>query len=107
MPESDDIRHMSYDAGIRIRTQHDIGKDLVVVHLDVADGDTQAENLLELELDRGANLGDLVREVLSVRDGSGELAGCKDGFGFCWLYVYKLICTHPWRDRVRADEESA
>ena len=40
MPESDDIRHMSYDAGIRIRTQHDVGKDLVVVHLDVANGDT-------------------------------------------------------------------
>ena len=76
MPESDDIRHTPYDAGRRVRTQHDVGKNLIVVHLNVADGDTQAENLLELELDRGANLGDLVREVLRVRDGGRELAGC-------------------------------
>ena len=75
MPESDDIRHTPYDAGRRVRTQHDVGKNLVVGHLDVADGDTQAENLLELELDRRADLGDLVVQVLSVRDGGGELAG--------------------------------
>ena len=62
----------------RGRTQHDVGKNLVVRHLDVADGDTQAENLLQLELDRRADLGDLVLEVLSVRDGGGELASYND-----------------------------
>ena len=40
----------------------------------MADGDTEAENLLELELDRRADLVQLVREVLRVRDGGGELA---------------------------------
>ena len=58
----------------RGRTQHDVGEDLVVGHLDVADGDAQAKNLLELELDRRADLVQLVREVLRVRDGRGELA---------------------------------
>ena len=57
------------------RTQHDVGEDLVLGHLDVTDGDTQAENLLELELDRRANLGELVVKVLGVRDGRRELAG--------------------------------
>lgn len=61
------------------RTQHDVGKDLVVGHLDVADGDTQAKNLLKLELDRRADLSDLVGEVLSVGDGRGELASCGEG----------------------------
>ena len=40
----------------------------------MADGDAQAEHLLELELDRRADLIQLVREVLRVRDGGGELA---------------------------------
>ena len=35
----------------RGRTQHDVGENLVVRHLNVADGDTQAKHLLELELD--------------------------------------------------------
>ena len=60
----------------RGRTQHDVSENLVVRHLDVADGDTQAKNLLELELDGRANLGNLVLEVLSVRDGGRELASC-------------------------------
>ena len=33
------------------RTEHDVGEDLVVGHLDEADSDAQAENLLQLELD--------------------------------------------------------
>ena len=57
------------------RTKHDVGEDLVVVHLDVADGDTQAEDLLQLELDGRADLSELVAQVLSVRDGGGALAG--------------------------------
>ena len=60
-----------------MRTQHDVAENLVLGHLDVADGDTQAENLLELELDGRADLSDLVAQVLSVRDGGGELAGCE------------------------------
>jgi hypothetical protein len=41
----------------------------------VANSNTQAENLLELELDRRANLNNLVVEVFGVRDGGREFAG--------------------------------
>ena len=34
------------------RTQHDIGKNLVIRHLNMAHGDTKAQHFLELELDR-------------------------------------------------------
>ena len=57
-----------------VRTQHDISKDLVVRHLNVADINTQAKNLLQLKLDSRPYLVELVVEVLNVRDGSGELA---------------------------------
>ena len=57
-----------------VRTQHDVSKDLVVRHLNVTDSNTQAENLLQLVLDRRPDLVELVVEVLSVRDGSRELA---------------------------------
>jgi hypothetical protein len=35
-------------------TEHDIGEDLVIGHLNMANSDAQAEDLLELELDGGA-----------------------------------------------------
>jgi hypothetical protein len=47
---------------------------LVVRHLNVANGDTEAQNLFELELDRGAHFDELVAEVFGVRDGCGEFA---------------------------------
>lgn len=55
--------------------QHNVGDELLLGHLDVADGDTHAENLLELELDGGLDLVDAASQVVGVRDGSGELAG--------------------------------
>jgi len=55
--------------------KHDVGKDLVLSHVAVSDGDTEAENLLELELDGRLDLVDLVLEVLGVRDGGRELTG--------------------------------
>jgi len=59
--------------------EHDVRENLVIVHVDMANGDTQAENLLELELDGGADLSELVAQVLAVRDGGGELAGWREG----------------------------
>jgi hypothetical protein len=59
------------------RTQHDVAEDLVVRHLDVADGDAEAEDLLELELDGRTDLDQLVVQVLGVRDRRRELAGCE------------------------------
>lgn len=56
---------------------HDVGNQLLLLHLDVADGDTHAENLLQLELDGGLDVGDLAAEVVGVGDGGGELAGCE------------------------------
>jgi len=58
-----------------VDAKHDVGKDLILGHLDVANSNTEAENLLELELDSRANLNKLVREIFSAGDWSGELAG--------------------------------
>ena len=41
----------------------------------MADSDTQTKDLLQLELDRGTDLGELIGKVLGVRDGGGELSG--------------------------------
>lgn len=56
--------------------QHDVSDKLLLSQTDVTDGDTHAKNLLELELDGGLDVDDLAVQVLSVRDGSGELASC-------------------------------
>jgi hypothetical protein len=55
--------------------QHGVGEDLVIGHVDVADGDTEAENLLKLELDGGADLDDTLVDRVRVGDGGGELSG--------------------------------
>ena len=55
--------------------QHDVGDQLILSHADVANGNTHAEHLLQLELNGGLDLSDLVGEVLSMGDGRGELAG--------------------------------
>ena len=56
-------------------TKHDVGQNLVIGHLDVADGDTQTKDLLQLELDRRTDLSELIGKVLGVRDWGGELSG--------------------------------
>ena len=43
----------------------------------MSNGNTQAEHLLELELDGRLDLVDAGAEVIGVGDGSGELAGCE------------------------------
>ena len=40
------------------------------------DGDTQAEDLLQLELDGRTDLGELVAQILSVGNGRREFASC-------------------------------
>lgn len=56
-----------------VRGQHDVLGDLLRVHLDVANGDGQTENLLKLELDGRLDVVDLEDEVLVVGDGGREL----------------------------------
>jgi len=59
----------------RQRTEHNIGEDLIVSHLDMAYSNTQAQDLLELEFDGRSDLSDLSGKILRVRYGCGELAG--------------------------------
>lgn len=55
--------------------QHDVTNKLLLAHLDVADGDTHAENLLELELDGALDLVDTSGKIIGVRNGGRELSG--------------------------------
>lgn len=55
--------------------QHQVTNELLSLHTDVTNGNTEAENLLKLELDGGLDVVDLVLHVLGVGDGGGELAG--------------------------------
>jgi len=55
--------------------QHDVCGELILGHLDMADSDTHAEHLLQLELDGRLDVVDLVVQILSVRDGGGEFTG--------------------------------
>lgn len=57
--------------------QHDVTNELLSGHANVADSDTHAENLLQLELDGGLDLVDLASKVVGVGDGGRELAGCR------------------------------
>lgn len=56
--------------------QHDVSDELVLRHVHVADSDTHAQHLLQLELDGRLDFGDLAAEVFGVGDWGGELAGC-------------------------------
>ena len=77
MPTRGDEHKLETGRGER-RTQHDVSKDLVVGHLDVANGNTETEDLLQLELDGRTDLSELVGQVLSVGDGGGELSSCNE-----------------------------
>eukprot|EP00966_Prymnesium_polylepis_P063950 1483333-Prymnesium_polylepis.1 len=52
----------------------DVIHDLLRLHAAVADGDVQAQHLLELELDGRLDFVDLTREVLRLLHEGGELA---------------------------------
>ena len=57
--------------------QHNISNQLLLGHVNVANGNTKAKNLLELKLDSGLDLGDLAGEILRVRDGGREFTSCR------------------------------
>ena len=54
--------------------QHDVGNKLLLGHANVANSNTHAENLLELELDGGLDFVDTAGKIVGVGDGSRELA---------------------------------
>jgi len=57
-----------------VDAEHDVSEDLVVVHVDVADGNTQAENLLELELDSRLDIRQLSGKIFVMRNWGWEFA---------------------------------
>jgi len=61
----------------KLLTQHNVTQDLVIGHLDMANSNAEAQDLLELELDGWTDFRDLVGEVLSVGNRCGELASCE------------------------------
>jgi hypothetical protein len=95
--------------------QHGVGDNLVLVHVDVTNGTSETKDLLQLELDGGPDLDELLGEVVRVRDGGGELSSYKARGERRETFVSeRLACcnsrqivAHPWKDRVRADEGSA
>ena len=58
-----------------VDSQHDVGDQLILSHANVSDSDTHAENLLQLELDRGLDFVDLAAQVFIVGDGCREFTG--------------------------------
>lgn len=89
------------------RTEHDVGKNLVLSHLDVADSDTQAENLLELELDGRADLGQLVGKVFSMRYRGREFSSyifVKSGVARDIMTLHTLRKTRTQETRNLLDE---
>jgi len=61
-----------------VDAQHNVSENLVVSHLDVANGDTEAENLLQLELDGGSDLVDLVGKIFGVRHRRREFTSLRE-----------------------------
>ena len=56
----------------------DVLSQLLLSHLNVADGNIQAKNLLHLELDGGLQVEHLRLDVIGVGDQAGELASLKN-----------------------------
>lgn len=61
-----------------VDSEHDVRSQLVLSHLDVTDGHTETQHLLELELDGRLDVVDLLLKVLGVRDRRRELAGLRE-----------------------------
>ena len=59
--------------------QVDVDEQLGFGHLDVADGDAEAESLLELELDGALDFVELLKNVFVGAEQRGELAGLGEG----------------------------
>ena len=56
-----------------VDTQHGVGNEFVIRHFNVTDSDTQAQDLLELELDGSLSFLNLGSQIVRVGNGRGEL----------------------------------
>ncbi len=61
----------------KVDGQVDVGEQLSFGHLDVADGNTEAESLLELELHSALDFVELLEDVFVGAEQGGELASLK------------------------------
>jgi hypothetical protein len=59
--------------------QVDVGEQLCLGHLHVADGDTEAEGLLELELHGALDFVEFLKDIFVGAEEGGELAGLRLG----------------------------
>lgn len=57
-----------------VDSKHDISNQLILGHANVSNSNTQAKNLLELELDGAFDVGDLLGQIFCVGNGSGEFS---------------------------------
>jgi hypothetical protein len=99
--------------------QHDVTNQVVFGHANVSDGNTETENLLQLELDGRSDFVDFAGKIFVVGDWSWELSGCTSNFvsNHC-SYTLRMIkiYVHTFRQtraqntgdkldqRVRGDE---
>lgn len=58
-----------------VDSQHDVSNEIILSHFNVANCDTHAQNLLQLELDGGLDIRDLGGQIFSVRNRGREFAG--------------------------------
>ena len=58
-----------------VHSEADVLNELILRHLDVTNGHTQAENLLHLELDGGFHIVHLRLQVVHMSYHGGELSG--------------------------------
>ena len=61
-----------------VHGEMDVLSQLFLGHLNIADSNIQAENLLHLELDGGLQVEHLRLDVIGVGDQAGELASLKN-----------------------------
>ena len=61
-----------------VHGEMDVLSQLLLGHLNIANGNIQAENLLHLELDGGLQVKHLRLDVIGVGDQAGELASLKN-----------------------------
>lgn len=73
-------KHGNQKITSRGRTQHDVGQDLVICHLDMSYGNTQAKNFFKLEFNSRADFDELVCQVFRVGNRGWELSGCGEGW---------------------------
>jgi hypothetical protein len=59
-----------------VDSQHDVGDQLILGHANIANGDTHAQDLLQLKLDGGLDFVDLGAQVLVMGDRGGEFTSC-------------------------------